>query len=106
MQKKLWACLVPHLGQKILSFGPPFCRMELNTIQKFWHSELWPQEPKRAASCMENFGILDGPKHTHENFGILHFIIPKYLVFLYFAFHGELNAPYISLHFSVSELEH
>jgi hypothetical protein len=29
----------------------------------------------------EKFGILDGTKHTHENFGILHFIIPKYLVF-------------------------
>jgi hypothetical protein len=25
----------------------------------------------------EKFGILDGTKHTHENFGILHFIIPK-----------------------------
>jgi hypothetical protein len=25
----------------------------------------------------EKFGILDGTKHTHENFGILHFIISK-----------------------------
>jgi hypothetical protein len=25
----------------------------------------------------EKFGILDGTKHTHENFCILHFIIPK-----------------------------
>jgi hypothetical protein len=25
----------------------------------------------------EKFSILDGIKHTHENFGILHFIIPK-----------------------------
>jgi hypothetical protein len=25
----------------------------------------------------EKFSILDGTKHTHENFGILHFIIPK-----------------------------
>jgi len=42
------------------------------------------KKPKRAASCildLENFGILDGTKHTHEKFGILHFIIPKYLVF-------------------------
>jgi hypothetical protein len=29
----------------------------------------------------ENFGILDGTKHTHKIFGILHFIIPKYLTF-------------------------
>jgi hypothetical protein len=25
----------------------------------------------------EKFSILDGTKHTHENFGILHFIVPK-----------------------------
>jgi hypothetical protein len=25
----------------------------------------------------EKFGILDGTKHTYENFSILHFIIPK-----------------------------
>jgi hypothetical protein len=25
----------------------------------------------------KKFGILDGTKHTHENFSILHFIIPK-----------------------------
>jgi hypothetical protein len=25
----------------------------------------------------EKFGIFDGTKHTHKNFGILHFIIPK-----------------------------
>jgi hypothetical protein len=25
----------------------------------------------------KKFGILDETKHTHENFGILHFIIPK-----------------------------
>jgi hypothetical protein len=25
----------------------------------------------------EKFDILDGTKHTHENFGILYFIVPK-----------------------------
>jgi hypothetical protein len=25
----------------------------------------------------KKFGFLDGTKHTHENFDILHFIIPK-----------------------------
>jgi hypothetical protein len=29
----------------------------------------------------EKFGILDETKHNHENFGILHFIVPKPLVF-------------------------
>jgi hypothetical protein len=30
---------------------------------------------------MKKFGILDGTKHTHKNFDILHFIIPKLLAF-------------------------
>jgi len=50
--------------------------------------------PKRAASYIldsENFGILDGTKHTHKKIGIVHFVIPKYLVFCIFAFYRELN---------------
>jgi hypothetical protein len=37
------------------------------------------KKPKsqKALTHPEKFGILDGTKHTHENFGILHFIIPK-----------------------------
>jgi hypothetical protein len=38
-------CLVPHFTQKILGFGPSFCKMKLNTMQKFWqkgiHSPFW-----------------------------------------------------------------
>jgi hypothetical protein len=40
----------------------------------------WPQEAKKLKSPhppYEKFGMLDGTKHTYENFGILHFIIPK-----------------------------
>jgi hypothetical protein len=32
---------------------------------------------KNPHSPHENFGILDGTKHTHKNFGILYFIISK-----------------------------
>jgi hypothetical protein len=32
---------------------------------------------KSSHSPHEKFGILDVTKHTHENFGILYFIIPK-----------------------------
>jgi hypothetical protein len=35
------------------------------------------KKPKSSHPYHEKFGILDGTKHTHENFGILHFIIPK-----------------------------
>jgi hypothetical protein len=35
------------------------------------------KKPKNPHPPHENFDILDGTKHTHENFGILHFIIPK-----------------------------
>jgi hypothetical protein len=35
------------------------------------------KEPKSPYSPHEKFGILDETKHTHENFGILYFIIPK-----------------------------
>jgi hypothetical protein len=53
------------------------------------HFGFWPQEAKKKPKKKlksphtphEKFGILDGTKYTHENFGILHFIIPKYLVF-------------------------
>jgi hypothetical protein len=65
--------------------------MELNPMQNFWqkgiHSPFWilasrgqkkkAKKPKSSHSPHEKFGILDGTKHTHENFGILHFIILK-----------------------------
>jgi hypothetical protein len=64
--------------------------MELNTMQNFWqkciYSPFWilasrgqkkPKNQKNSHPPHEKFGILDGTKHTHENFGILHFIIPK-----------------------------
>jgi hypothetical protein len=35
------------------------------------------KKPKSPHPSHEKFGILDGTKHTHENFGILHFIILK-----------------------------
>jgi hypothetical protein len=61
--------------------------MELNTMQNFWqksiHSSFWilastgKKKAKKPSPTPEKFGILDGTKYTHENFGILHFIIPK-----------------------------
>jgi hypothetical protein len=63
--------------------------MELNTMQNFWqkvsilHFGFLPQEAKKAKKPKnphpphKKFSILDGTKLTHENFGILHFIIPK-----------------------------
>jgi hypothetical protein len=71
-----------------LGFDPSFCKIELNTIQNFWqkgiHSLFWilasrgkKKKPKSSHPSHEKFGILDGTKHTHENFGILYFIIPK-----------------------------
>jgi hypothetical protein len=35
------------------------------------------KKPKNSHLPYEKFGILDGTKHTYENFSILHFIIPK-----------------------------
>jgi hypothetical protein len=35
------------------------------------------KKPKSPHPPHEKFGILDRTKHTYENFGILHFIIPK-----------------------------
>jgi hypothetical protein len=63
---QLRVCLVSHFTQKKLGFGLSFYRVEQNIIQTFWQEEIH-----------KKFGILDGIKHTHENFGILHFIIPK-----------------------------
>jgi hypothetical protein len=80
-------CLDPYFTQKILGFGPSFYRMELNTMQNFWqkgiHSPFWilssrgQKKPKSPHPPHEKFGNLDGTKHTHENFDILYFIIPK-----------------------------
>jgi hypothetical protein len=35
------------------------------------------KKPKTSHPPHEKFGILDETKHTHKNFGILYFIIPK-----------------------------
>jgi len=91
----LRGCLVPLFSQKILGFGPSFCKMKLNTMQNFWqkgdYSSFWilasrgKKNPKRVSRCSHEgnkFCILDGTKHDLENFGILHF-----------GFYGELNTP-------------
>jgi hypothetical protein len=77
--------------------------MKLNTMQNFWQKDInspfWilasreKKKPKSPHSSHEKFGILDETKHTHENFGILHFIIPKVIDILYFVFciSWELN---------------
>jgi hypothetical protein len=62
--------------------------MELNTMQNFCqkgiHSSFWilasrgkKKKPKSSHPPHEKFSILDGTKHTHKNFDILYFIIPK-----------------------------
>jgi hypothetical protein len=65
--------------------------MKLNIIQNFWqkgiHYLFWilasrgkkkkQKKPKSSHPSHEKFDILNGTKHTHENFGILYFIIPK-----------------------------
>jgi hypothetical protein len=35
------------------------------------------KKPRNPHPSHEKFDILDGTKYTYENFGILHFIIPK-----------------------------
>jgi hypothetical protein len=81
-------CLVPHFTQKKLGFGLSFCRIELNVMQNFlakmysfsildFGLKRPKKKPKSPHPPNEKFGILDGTKHTQENFGILHFIIPK-----------------------------
>jgi hypothetical protein len=35
------------------------------------------KKPKSSHPPHEKFSILDRTKHTHENFGILHFIVSK-----------------------------
>jgi hypothetical protein len=59
--------------------------MELNIMKFFWqkgiHSPFWilasRGKKKNTHSPYEKFDILDKTKHTHKNFGILHFIISK-----------------------------
>jgi hypothetical protein len=45
----------------------------------FWSQEVKKKarKPKSSRPPYEKFGILDRTKHTHENFSILHFIVPK-----------------------------
>jgi hypothetical protein len=81
-------CLVTHFTQKILGFGPSFCKMELNIMQNFLAKRYpfsildfglkWQKKkPKSPHPHHEKFGILNGTKHIHKNFSILYFIIPK-----------------------------
>jgi hypothetical protein len=82
-------CLIPHFTQKNLGSGPSFYKMELNTMQNFWQKDIYSpfwflvtrsqkiKKPKSSHPPHEKFSILDVTKHTHENFGILHFIILK-----------------------------
>jgi hypothetical protein len=78
-----------HL-KKNLGFGPSFCIMELNIMQKilakrypFFILDFSLKRSKKAKKSKsphpphKKFGILDGTKHTHENFGILYLIISK-----------------------------
>jgi hypothetical protein len=61
-------------------------------LAKMYPFSIWARgkkNPKNPHPSHEKFGILDGTKHTYENFGILHFIIVAGI--LHFAFHGELN---------------
>jgi hypothetical protein len=66
-----------------------------NFLAKMYPFSIWargkknPKNPKKPHPSHKKFGILDGTKHTYENFGILHFIIVAGI--LHFAFHGELN---------------
>jgi hypothetical protein len=56
-------------------------------MQNFWQKDIhflfWilasrgQKNQKNSHPLHEKFGILDGTKHTNENFDILHFIIPK-----------------------------
>jgi hypothetical protein len=76
--------------QKNLGFDLSFCKIELNTMQ-FFLAKRYPffildvglkrpkqaKKPKSSHPPHEKFSILDKTKHTHENFDILHFIIPK-----------------------------
>jgi hypothetical protein len=38
---QLRVCLVPHFTQKILGFGPSFCKMKLNITQIFWQKDIY-----------------------------------------------------------------
>jgi hypothetical protein len=64
--------------------------MELNIMQKFFIKRYYSpflilasrakknkKTKKNPHPHHEKFGILDGTKHTHKNFSILHFIILK-----------------------------
>jgi hypothetical protein len=71
--------------QKIFGFWSIILQNGINHHVKFWqkgiHSPFWilaSKDKKKLKSPHPphgKFGILDGTKHTHENFGILHFII-------------------------------
>jgi hypothetical protein len=95
---RLRVCLVSNFTNFFLSFGPLFYRMELNTMQNFWQKRIHSpfcilasrgkkKKPKSSHPSHEKFSILDGTKHIHKNFGILHFIIS--LAFCIFYFMGN-----------------
>jgi hypothetical protein len=80
-------CLVSHFIKKKFRFWPIILQNGTKHHAKFLaksiHSPFWilglrgKKKPKSPHLPHEKFGILGGTKHTHENFGILHFIIPK-----------------------------
>jgi hypothetical protein len=71
--------------QKDLGFGPLFLQNGTKHHAKFLAFSILDfslkrqktKKPKSPHPSQENFGILNGTKHTHENFGILYFIVPK-----------------------------
>jgi hypothetical protein len=67
MKRLIKGVFSSHFTQNILGFGPSFCKIELNTMQA--------KKSKSSHPFHKKFGILDVTKHTHKNFGILHFII-------------------------------
>jgi hypothetical protein len=83
-------CLVPYFTQKNLGFWPIVLQNGTKHHAKFL-TKRYPfsildfglkrqkktKRLKNSHPLHEKFDILDGTKHTHENFGILHFIIPK-----------------------------
>jgi hypothetical protein len=81
-------CLVPHFPQKILGFGPPFCKMELNTMQNFWqkgmYSPFWilasrdPKKPKSQKALTHPMKILAFWMELNTPIKILAFCISSF----------------------------
>jgi hypothetical protein len=81
-------CLVPHFTQIFFEFWPIILHNRTKHHAKLWQKRypfsildfgLKRQKKSQKAPHPphEKFGILDEIKHTHKNFSILYFIIPK-----------------------------